>query len=128
MARCEAIVSGPDRLETSPRGSRGRGQWSPGRTFLVIVGTVVVAAFAWWAYGYLAAILVLVAGLLASSYFGTERFSNWRTGRPSRVRREMAESLVTPPRRAGEPLAARPDVVEDWLHERLFDDGPDGSA
>ncbi len=107
---------------SSPRPWLPRRQWTPARTFLSLIVTLAVAAFAWWVGGYLAMIVVLVVGLLITSYFGTVRFSNWQTGRPSRIRREIAEGIVTPPEDVDAALRTGPDAVEDWLHERVLDD------
>jgi Flp pilus assembly protein TadB len=105
-----------------------RGQrrpWSRTRTFLFLLMTLAVAALAWYVAGVLAAVVVIIVGLLIVSYLGTDRLANWRSGRPSRERRQMAESILVPPERVGQ-LGAGPDAVEDWLRERsldgLFDD------
>lgn len=83
--------------------------------------TLAAAALAWYVAGYLALAGVLVLGLLITSYLGVDRFANWRTGRWSRARRQMAEGRLAPPEHSGE-LQAEPDVVESWLRERSLDD------
>jgi hypothetical protein len=87
--------------------------------------TLAAAVLAWYAAGYLALTVVIILGLLIVSYLGTDRFANWRTGRPSRARRQQAEGPLVSPEHAGQ-LRAEPDVVESWLRERsldgLFDD------
>jgi Flp pilus assembly protein TadB len=106
---------------TETQHPRLRRQWSRTRTFLFLLMTLAVAALAWYVAGVLATVVVIIAGLVIVSYLGTDRFANWRTGRPSRARREMTESILLPPERAGQ-LRAGPDVVETWLRERSLDE------
>lgn len=103
---------------SSPPSSGPRAQWSRTRTFLFLVITVATAVVAGYVAGYPALVLVIIVGVLMASYLGTDRFGNWRTGRPSRARREQAERLLSPPERSGRPLRAEPDAVESWLRER----------
>jgi Flp pilus assembly protein TadB len=111
---------------SSPPSSGPRAQWSRKRTFLFLIVVVATAAIVGYVAGYLALVLVIIVGVLIASYLGTDRFANWRTGRPSRARRQLAESLLSPRKRPGLPLRADPDAVERWLRERslhgLFDD------
>lgn len=105
--------------------SRARGQWSRGRTFLFMIILVAVAAVAYYVDGFLALGVVIIVGLLIVSYFGSHRFANWQTGRPSRTSRQTAERPFTAPQRERGPLRADPDVVEDWLRERSLVDHRD---
>ncbi len=100
---------------------RARGQWPRGRTFLFMIILVVAAAVAYYADGWFALGVVIIVGLLIISYFGSHRFANWQTGRPSRTSRQLAERPFTTREQDGQPLRADPDAVEDWLRERSLD-------
>jgi hypothetical protein len=114
---------------SDPEHRRPRAQWSAARTFLFLIMTLAAAVLAWYVAGYLALTVVVILGLLIVSYLGTDRVANWRTGRPSRARRQNSEGLLVPPEHSGQ-LRAEPDVVESWLRERsldgFFDDRRDG--
>ncbi len=101
--------------------SRTRGQWSKRRTFLFVIILAIVAAVAYYADGFLTLAVVIIVGLLVVSYFGSHRFANWQTGRPSRTSRRLAERAFTPQVHDGRQLRAEPDVVEDWLRERSLE-------
>jgi Flp pilus assembly protein TadB len=111
---------------SSSDSSPPRAQWSRKRTFLFLIVVVATAVLAGYVAGYLALVLVIIVGVLIASYLGTDRFANWRSGRPSRARRQLAERLLSPRTSSGQSLRAEPDAVESWLRERslhgVFDD------